>query len=152
MATQSTIWTQLSTPLSPIGSIPFVAADTVSIITDIANFFYTIAGSTLSGSLQASQLTAAGGLRVGYTDTTAVPGAATINKPAGRVKLAAGQSTLIVTSSYCFAASIVRATLETVDGTLKSLVVTPAAGSFTITGNANCTGACVISFVIENVF
>lgn len=155
MSNPSTIWTQLSLPNSPAGSIPFVDyADDTSILTDVINFFYTLAGAPLSGSIQNAQLTVAGGLRETYSDTTSVPGAATINKPAGRIKMAAGQSSIVVTNQYCFATSIVKVNIEgaSFDATATRFQVTPAAGSFTVTFNAPSTAAIVLSFDVLNVF
>jgi hypothetical protein len=154
MTNPSTVWAQLALPNPAVGSLPFVDTDGASIITDVLNLFYTKAGASLSGSLQNSQLTVAGGLRETYSDTTGVPGAATINKPAGRVKMAAGQTSLVVTNSYCFATSIVNAQIEgaAFDATATRLQVTPGAGTFTITFNAAATAAVVISFDILNVF
>lgn len=150
----STIWTQLSAPSSPIGSIPFVSSDAVTPITDVLNFFYQFAGYTLTGSIKDSQLTVAGGLRETYTDTTAAPGAATINKPAGRCKMAAGQSSVVITNSYCTLASIINVTVEgaAFDATATRVQVTPGAGTFTVTFNANATAAVTFSFDILNVF
>jgi hypothetical protein len=150
----STVWSQLATPNSPVGSLPFVYLDGYDIEIDVLNFFYSQTGVTLSGSQKETQLTVAGGLRVGYTDTTSVPGAATINKPAGRVKLAAGQTSLVVTNNFVFASSIIRLQIEgAFDATAQRLQVTAQAnGSFTISANAAATGALTISFEVVNVF
>lgn len=150
----STVWTQLSSPSSPIGSIPFVSSDAVTPITDVVNFFYQIAGLTLSGSIKDSQLTVAGGLRENYTDTTAVPGAAAVNKPAGRAKMAAGQSSVVITNSYCTATSIINITIEgaAFDATATRVQVTPGAGTFTVTFNAAATAAITFAWDIINVF
>lgn len=152
MSNPSTIWTTLSLPLSPIGNIPFVFTDGATIVTDATHLIYTQFGAALSGSLQNYQLTVGGGVRIGYQDLTSVPGAATINAPAGRVKLAASQTSLVVTCNYCFANSIVDLNIETADATFTRAVVTPALGSFTITGNASSTGAVTMSFTINNVY
>lgn len=142
MANPSTVWTQLSTPNSPIGSVPYVDVDGASIVTDVLNLFYN---STLK------QLLAVGGFKVGYTDTTITPGSVTINKPAGRVKLAAGQTSLVVTNSLVSATSIIKLQLENNDVTLTRAIPVPAGGSFTITGNAACTAAVTITFEVLNV-
>lgn len=152
MTNPSTVWTQLAMPNPPQASIPFVTTDGATIITDVLNFFYSTGLSAFTGSLAASQLTVAGGLRTSYSDTTGVPGAATINKPAGRVKLAAGQTTVVVTSSYAFLTSIINVNIETADGTLTRAIAIPAAGSFQIVGNAAATGAVTFSFNIHNVY
>lgn len=153
MSNPSTIWAALSLPSSPVGSIPFVFTDGATIATDVVNFFYTQAGVGLTGTLQNLQLTVAGGIRQTYTDTTTTPGAVTINKPSGRIKMAAGQTSIVVTSQFAFLSSIIRAAIEgAFDATATRLQVTPANGSFTITANAACTTALVINFDILNVF
>lgn len=152
MSNPSTVWAQLATPNPPAGSIPFVTTDGATIITDVLNFAYSGGFTAFTGSMAALQLTIYGGLRMAYSDTTANPGAAIINKPAGRVKLAAGQTTLVVTSSYAFVTSIIRLVIETADATFTRCIPIPAAGSFTITGNAAATAAVTISYTIENVY
>lgn len=152
MSNPSTVWTQLSLPNPSQGSLPYVDTDGVSVVTDVVNYFYSQGLAQLSGSICPYQLTVYGGVRVGYTDATATPGAATINKTVGRVKIAAGQSTLVVTSSYCFATSIVQLQLETADATLTRAIVTPTAGGFIITGNAVATAAVTVNFLITNVY
>jgi hypothetical protein len=87
-------------------------------------------------------VTSNSGLKAYSTDNTGTPGAATINKPAGRVAIAATASSVTVTNSLVSATSIVLATLQTTDGTLTSIKsVVPGAGSFVITGNAAATAA-----------
>lgn len=154
MSNPSTIWSQLALPNPPVGSIPFVFTDGATIVTDVVNFFYTQAGVTLAGTLQNSQLTVAGGLRESYTDTTTTPGAVTVNKPAGRSKIAAGQSTLVVTCAFCFLSSIVGINIEggAFDATATRFQVTPGAGSFTVTFNAAATAAVTFSWDILNVY
>ena len=77
---------------------------------------------------------------------------ATIDQPSGRFSIATGASTATVTNNLVTANSIVICTLQTVDGgftTIRSVV--PAAGSFTITGNAVVVGATVtIGFIVIN--
>lgn len=154
MSNPSTIWATLSVPNPPIGSVPFVLTDSASIVTDVGNFLYKQSGDSLVGSQQNYQLSVTGGVRVAYQDTTLTPLAAiTINKPAGRIKMpfSAGLVPTVVSSSYCFANSIVLITNETV-GQAASLTVTPANGSFTITNNnAVPNQGIVVSFVIINV-
>lgn len=154
MSNPSTVWSQLALPNPANGAMPFVASDAASIIIDVVNFFYSAGLTTFSSSICTAQLTVAGGVRQSYSDTTAVPGAATINKPAGRVKLAAGQTSLVVTSSYAFLTSIINAQVEgaAFDATATRMQITPANGSFTITFNAAATAAVTISFDILNVF
>lgn len=153
MSNPSTIWAQLSLPNPPIGAIPFVGLDSASIVTDVVNFFYTQAGVVaLVGSQQTLQLSIFGGVRVGYSDVSAAPGNATINKTAGRAAFAAAATTVVITSSYAFATSIVDVNLETADGTLTRVTAVAANGSITFTGNAAATGITKFTFMINNVY
>lgn len=95
--------------------------------------------------------TSSAGLVIRSTDSTGTPGAATINKPAGKVAIALGTSSVVVTNSLVTTSSSIIATLNTTDATLlyiKSVV--PGSGSFTITGNANSTAAVNVSFLVFN--
>lgn len=48
MGNPSTVWAQLSMPNPPAGSVPFVASDNVTIITDVTNFNYNPVTKTLT--------------------------------------------------------------------------------------------------------
>lgn len=158
MTNPSTIWTQLSLPSSPVGSIPFVDIDLVSIVTDVTNFFYTPTTATLpltaGNSQYYNQLTILNGFRQGYTDVSAATTTpVTINKAAGRIKMAAGTSVFVVNSTLCFANSLIFLQKETADATATRFDITSkAAGTFTITANANATGAIILQFFILNVY
>lgn len=90
------------------------------------------------------------GLHLDYTNSATV-GAVTINKPAGSVNIAAGASSVVVTNNLVTAASLVIPFLMQTDATLTFLrACIPAAGSFTINGNANATANCKIGFVVIN--
>ena len=147
----STVWTQLSTPNSPVGSVPFVDIDGTSIVTDVANFFYTATDGDTSGTKLAGQLSILKGLRVGYQDKTSTPGSVTINEVAGRVLIAAGQSALTVTCNKCFSSSIVQAVIESADTTLIRIVPVRYDGSFVLSGNAAATAGVTVAFFITNV-
>lgn len=97
----------------------------------------------------AGQLTILDGIRTGYA-AAAAAGNTSINKPAGRVYIAAGANGLTVTCNCCFASSIVLLQLETIDATLTYVVSAPSNGSFVVAGNANATGSVTVSFVIIN--
>lgn len=143
MSNPSTIWAQLSIPNPASGSIPFVDVDDQSIITDMLNFSY---------SSTALILTSANGLKKQYTTTVAIPGAATINKMAGRVKLAAGQTTLVISNNLITGTELVSLQMETLDATMLRVIPVVAAGSITITGNAACTAAVIVSFDVTSVY
>lgn len=157
MSNPSTVWSQLSLPVSPIGSIPFVDVDSASIITDVGNFKYTSGTDTLigTGTFKAYQLTITGGLRQAFTDATGTPGAATINKPCGKVKFAAGATTLVVTNSYITATSILQCGIEGAaeDATaLRVRVSSQGAGTCTLALNAAATAAVNAWFNVINTF
>jgi hypothetical protein len=91
--------------------------------------------------------------KIGFdsTDSSGTPGAATINKPSGKVAIAAGAASVVVTNSTVTAASIVLAIVQVSDATLTTInSVVPAAGSFTITGNAAATAATKVAFIVLN--
>lgn len=90
-------------------------------------------------------------INVNKTDTSGTPGAATINSPSGRVAIAAGASSVVVTNSQATLGGTVMAIINqaTADATLTQIVrISTAAGSFTIYGNANATAATVVDFVV----
>jgi hypothetical protein len=73
-----------------------------------------------------------GKLHLDYTNTATV-GAVTINKAAGRVNIASGATSVVVTNSLVTAATIVYAVAAQADANNPGLrSVVPAAGSFTI--------------------
>ena len=88
-------------------------------------------------------------LYIDFTNTGTV-GAVTINKASGRVNIAAAGTSVVVTNSLCTANAHVFANLTTADATAKSVQVTPAAGSFTITLNAASTGQVAVDYFIVN--
>lgn len=76
-------------------------------------------------------------------------GAKTANCPVGKVKIAGGSSSVVVTNSLVSANSIIQGQLETVDATaLYIKAITPGAGSFTITMNANATGTIIVNWFV----
>ena len=84
-------------------------------------------------------------------DSSGTPGAATQHATMGRVAIAAGQSSVVVTNRYVNVASAVFAVISqaAADGTLTQILrVNPANGSFTITGNANATAATVVDYIV----
>jgi hypothetical protein len=90
-----------------------------------------------------------GKLSLDSTDSSGIPGAATVNKPRGQAKVAVGEATLVITNSLVTAASVVFAVLQQVDATFTEILsVVPGAGSFTITGNAAATAATKVGWVV----
>lgn len=87
-----------------------------------------------------------------YLSRTITPGgttgAQTINKSTGSVNFAIGATSLVVTSSYVAANSIIIATVATNDATMKSVQVVAASGSFTIYANAAATAETRVNFLI----
>lgn len=78
----------------------------------------------------------------------ATPGNATINSPMGKAAISAGQTACVITNAFCKTTAIVQVQLETADATLTRLTVTPANGSFTVTGNAAATAATTFNFQV----
>ena len=90
------------------------------------------------------------GLHLDYTNSATV-GAVVIDKPSGSGNIALGAATVVVTNNKVTAASLVMAWLMQVDATLTFIkAIVPAAGSFTITGNANATANTKFGFVVIN--
>lgn len=105
----------------------------------------------LSAPCLSNDNTFTSGITLSATNASGTPGAATINKPEGQVAIAAGAASVVVTNSLVAATSVVLCSLQTVDGTLTTLLtVVPGAGSFTIAGNANATAATKVGFVVFN--
>lgn len=103
----------------------------------------TIIGATSQAAgtftaLRAANLT--GGFRMALVDVSGTPGNATSSSCRGRAAFAAGTNTVTITSTAVAANSTVLISLGGTDATLTSVRVTPGAGSFTVTGNANATG------------
>jgi len=146
----SNVWAALALPYPPIGSIPFVDSDGQSIRTDVQHFLYTYLGSeNATDGTKPYQLTAFGGLRIGYTDAFAIVGTPTINKPSGRVKIPTGFSTVQVICSYSRADSVILVFAEFPD-TLNRLTVVASLGSFIINGNVAASTDLPIKFIIFN--
>ena len=84
-------------------------------------------------------------------DSSTVPGAATMHVTQGRCAIAAGQASVVITNRNVNAKSSIFPVLTgaAADATLTSIPrVVPAAGSFTITGNAAATAAVQVDFVV----
>jgi hypothetical protein len=92
-----------------------------------------------------------GNFKLDTVDASGTPGAATINEPSGKVAIAAGASSVVVTNNLVTASSIIIPVLQVADATLTQILrVVPGAGSFTITGNANATAATKVAFIVIN--
>lgn len=90
-------------------------------------------------------------LQATFTDSSATPGNVTNNSPRGKAAFAAAGTAVVVTNSLVAATSTVLCVLETADATLTQILrATPAAGSFTVTGNAAATATTTFSFLVVN--
>lgn len=85
------------------------------------------------------------------TDSSASPGAATINKPTGKSAIAIGASSVVITNSLVSATSRVHITPHARDATCKEIIAVPAAGSFTVSGTANATAALPFSWEVGDI-
>lgn len=153
----STVWTQLALPKSPVGTVPFVSADGVTINTDAGYLNYTPdTGQPVSGSsIAPAQLSIGGGERIGYVDLTGTPAIAyTIDQPSGRVTMQAGRNTITINSKYCFNTSMFFLQMQQHDATVNRVIV-PAShgnGSFSILADAVATANINIQFMIVNTY
>lgn len=143
---------------------PWGVPGTVTVFCDVGTVTYTLGVSAFSNinvtggainNAAIGQTTPAAvktsNLAATLTDSSATPGNVTNNTPRGRAAFAIGGSAVTVTSSLVTAASTVLVTLETVDTTLTEIrTVVPAAGSFTVTGNAAATGVTKFSWLVVN--
>jgi len=90
-------------------------------------------------------------LTVSKGDSSGTPGNVTQNAAAGRVAIAAGANNVVVTNNVVGTLSTVFAVISqaAADATLTQIVrVVPAAGSFTIYGNANATANTVVDYLV----
>lgn len=95
-----------------------------------------------------------GVIRLDSTDSTASPGAATIDKPSGRSAVAAGAASVVITSARVLATSNIQLTALSANNTtttcLGYYVSTVADGSFTVTCPAgNSTAAWKFMWVVH---
>ncbi len=101
------------------------------------------------GRVNITSLAAAGPFALDKTNTATV-GNVTINNPSGRVNIAAGGTSMVLTNNLITTASTLILTLATNDATAKSACAVAAAGSATLTLNAASTGAVAINFLVVN--
>jgi hypothetical protein len=84
-------------------------------------------------------------------NSSASPGAATLNTPTGLSAIASSASSVVITNSLVTANSIVLAQIvqAAADATLTNIVrVVPGAGTFTIYGNATATAAVTVGWIV----
>jgi len=74
----------------------------------------------------------------------------TINKPMGSINFAAADATKVVTNNLVSVNSVILCQVATADGTMKTVSVTAASGSFTITANAGATAETRVNFLVIN--
>jgi len=108
-------------------------------------------GLTFSAArLTTPKLTVGGDVALSKTITTpGTTGAQTINKATGRVNLAIGATSLVVTNSLVTANSIISAIAATNDATGRVTAVVAGAGSFTIYAIAP-TAEMAVNFLVTN--
>jgi hypothetical protein len=142
MTNPSTIWAQLSLPNPASGSLPFVANDNQTIVTDVSNFNYDPVGL---------QLFIQNGLNVGYS-TVATPGVSvTCNTASGRITVPAGNASFTLNNLLITANSIVLVHMETNDATSFNIrTIIPSLGKVVVTLNAASTGPIVFSYLVFN--
>lgn len=93
-----------------------------------------------SSSLAWRNLYLTGAVVQNGTDSTASPGAATINKPLGKSAIASGASSVVITNNTVVAASVILITPVDADATCTGLrVSSTGSGTFTVSCAANAT-------------
>lgn len=85
-----------------------------------------------------------------FDDKSGTPGNVTSTSQRGRAAFAAAGASVQVTNPLVTASSTVLAQLGGTDATLKSIRCTPAAGSFTVTGDAAATATTKFDWLIVN--
>lgn len=132
---------------------PGGSSSTTSAITLGAGVFNPEGDGTVTIGASANRFSSAflgdTGLSLGFTNTATV-GAVTINKSSGRIIIAAGQQTVVLTNSLVTAAShmmlnIASATVDTTATSVQGDCSTP--GQCTIRLNAPCTAQRTVDFV-----
>lgn len=86
-----------------------------------------------------------------FGDSSASPGAATLNTVTGKSAIAAASSSVVITNSLVTANSVVVAVVSqaAADGTLLRIErISVAAGTFTLFGNAAATAATTVRWAI----
>lgn len=96
-------------------------------------------------------IAASGRLDQAGTDSTATPGAATINKPIGKSAIAAGSASVTITNSLVTTGSHIIFSPHNSDLTCKELYVIPGAGSFTLSGSAAATATLAFSWRVSGL-
>lgn len=84
------------------------------------------------------------------TDSSGTPGAAAINKPAGRSAIALGATAVVISNNLVTANSKVFVQLRSADATLLYVTVATGAGTITVTGNAAATADVVFDWFVVN--
>lgn len=143
---------------SPDGLVPTVANSDRVTLDNLGNFMPSVAGVQGTG-VQVAATAGLGKSNQGwrafysdYGDSSGIPGAAVINKPAGLFSISIGASSAVITNSLVTAKSIVICVLQSTDATLTFIrAVIPAAGSFTCNGNAVATAATKVAFFVVGV-
>lgn len=134
----------------------FAINNSVGTVVKWANNSFTLDGSnfTFANQVFGNIFRVGGGgvISMSGTDSSGTPGAATINKPAGKSAIAAGASSVVITNSLVTASSHIVITPHARDATCKELIVVPAAGSFTVSGSANATAALAFSWEVKTLF
>lgn len=85
------------------------------------------------------------------TNSTASPGAATIDKPIGKSAVAAGAASVVITNALVSASSHVMITQHARDATCKELIAVPASGSFTVSGTGAATADLPFSWEVKAI-
>lgn len=140
LGAQSNVWTQLSLPNPPAGSVPFVWTDNTTISIDPAGFNYNSTTQNLK---------VAGGLTMNSTIIVAAGATVIANSPVGIVGMPVGANVLSVLNNLVKAGDIIFTAINNNDATLTRVAASASAdGIITIVGNAAATAQVGISFLV----
>lgn len=133
-----TIGTESASPSDDTILAQFAKSINVGTATDAAN------GTALA------RVMASGMFNQNGTDSSASPGAATINKPTGISSIASGVSSVVITNSLATTTSRILITWLGDSGAARSWV-TRAAGSFTVNLSANATADTPFAWEVSSI-
>jgi hypothetical protein len=129
------------------GVIANYAGNITTLTNATARIFSFFSDNNITGEMAA--VLASGMYAPQSTDSSGTPGAATINKPSGRVAVAATAASVVVTNSLVTTATHPIVTITEADATCTSVLrAVPTAGTLTVTLNAVCTTDTTVDFYL----
>jgi len=132
---------------SLVGVTEFVVGASPALTDNVYNSgSVSITGGSITATLRVASI---GSFAAALTDGSGTPGNITQNGVThGRAAFAAAGTSVVVTNSLVAANSSVFVSLRGGDATLTDVRVTPAAGSFTVTGNVAATAITIFDYFV----